>query len=162
MTNVITIGRRLIAIDQIAFIEPFDPASASGIETSRKFEARVNLLNRDSCLTETTVGAFAGEHKFRLLPNDGVAINPLVDFRVETFEPTGEFAPAKAFKTRLLWRDHRGIDYSKLLLTSPEEVLAATTAAETAAASDAAPAESPKRGTCRRSAQSKRASRQPA
>ena len=162
MTNVITIGRRLIAIDQIAFIEPFDPSSASGIETSRKFEARVNLLNRDSCLTEETVGAFSAQHKFRLLQDDGVAINPLIDFRVETFEPTGEFAPAKAFKTRMLWRDHRGNDQSKLLLTAPEQVLAATTATETTAGPETAPAESPKRGERRRSARSKQASRHPA
>ncbi len=162
MSNVITIGRRLIALDQIAFIEPFDPASATGIETSRKFEARINFLNRDNCLSETTVEAFAGEHKFRVLGEDRVAVNPLVDYRVETFEPSGEFAPTKAFKTRLLWRDHRGNEHSKLLLTPPEAVLAAVTAAEVSPTPEAKAEETPERSQRRQSAKSKRASRQPA
>ena len=162
MKNVISIGRRLIAIDQIAFVEPFDPASATGIETSRKFEARLNLLHRDSCLAETTVEAFAAEHKFRVLEGDRIALNPAVDYRVEKFEPTNDFTPEKQFMTRVLWRDHRGNDHSKLLLTAPETVLAVTVAGIAEPGPQAGIGEQPERTERRRTSPSKRASRHPA
>lgn len=161
MNNVITIGRRLIPLDQIAFIEPFDATTATGIETSRKFAARINLLSRDNCLTEASVESFAVEHKFRLLPEDAVALNPTVDYRVEMFEPTEGFTPTKAFKTRLLWRDHRGNDHSKLLLTAPEQVLAAVTEPQDPPAAEPKAGEPPARNNRRRAA-SKRPARQPA
>ena len=42
-------------------------------------------------LTEDTVEAFTTAHKFRRLPDDDVAANPAVRFRVETFEPPEGF-----------------------------------------------------------------------
>lgn len=162
MNNVITIGRRLIPLDQIAYIEPFDPSSATGLETTRKFEARVTLLNRDNLLAEVAMGSFISEHKFRLLELDQVALNPLLDYRVEIFEPRDDFNSSKEFKTRLLWRDQRGNDFSKLLVMAPSDVLAVVMEAETAPPPDAKPGEAPARSTRRRAAQNKRPARQPA
>lgn len=161
MTNVITIGRRLIPLDQIAYIEPFDPASATGIESTRKFEARITLLNRDSCLAEAPVGSFVTEHKFRLIEQDHVALNPLVDYRVEIFEPRDDFNSSKEFKTRLLWRDHRGNDFSKLLVAAPQDVLALVMEAEALPPTEAKLGDPPARASRRRS-QSKSPARQPA
>ncbi|RXG85693.1 hypothetical protein [Bradyrhizobium zhanjiangense] len=45
-------------------------------------------------------------------------------FRIETFEPTENFKPAKPYKTRLKWRDLTGGEQSKLLLTEAETVIA--------------------------------------
>jgi hypothetical protein len=45
------------------------------------------LIDRYNVLTEDTVEAFAEANKFRRLPDDNVATNPAVRFRVETFEP---------------------------------------------------------------------------
>jgi hypothetical protein len=53
-----------------------------------------------------------------------VATNPLVQFRVQTFTPTGGFKPTKSYVPRLLWRDLDGNDQSKLLLTEAPRVLA--------------------------------------
>ncbi|MEI9899250.1 MAG: hypothetical protein WDN31_02935 [Hyphomicrobium sp.] len=122
--TTIQIGRRLIPIDQIALVELYNPGAALAIESTRKFEARVMLLNRESCLTETTVETFAKEHQFRMLEADRIALNPLIFYRVEQFQPTEDFKPEKPFQTRILWKDHRGSDQSKLLVASPEDVLA--------------------------------------
>jgi hypothetical protein len=82
----------------------------------------VNLA--DSVLTEETPQAFAAANGFRMLQMDGVATNPAVRFRVESFVPAEGFAPRKEYVTRLLWRDLDGNDQSKLLLSDPETVLA--------------------------------------
>jgi hypothetical protein len=52
-------------------------------------------------LTEDTVEVFAEANKFRRLPDDNVATNPAVRFRVETFEPSEGFIPRKPFQSRL-------------------------------------------------------------
>lgn len=44
--------------------------------------------------------------------------------RIETFELTESFNPARPYKTRLKWRDLAGGEQSKLLLTTPEIVIA--------------------------------------
>jgi hypothetical protein len=66
-----------------------------------------------------TVEAFAEANKFRRLPDDNVATNPAVRFRVETFEPSEGFQPRKPYQSRLKWRDQDGNEQSKLLLTKP-------------------------------------------
>jgi hypothetical protein len=43
---------------------------------------------------------------------------------VERFAPTENFNPQKPYATRLKWRDTEGHEQSKLLLTSPEDVIA--------------------------------------
>ncbi len=160
MNNVITVGRRLVPVEQIAFIETFDASTASGLESTRPFKARIKLLNRDSCLTETPFETLVEGHNFRLFKEDGVAINPRVDYSVETFEPTEDFTPAKPFKTRLLWKDPRGKECSKLLVASPEAVLAVVTANDNSADQVEKGSEPPNRAKRQRS--SKRPSRQPA
>jgi hypothetical protein len=123
-TATLTIGRRLIPSEHVALVEPFEPSPNGQFQTTRQFFARVVLLNRESVLIEQTPQAFAEAHGFRLLRDDRVATNPMIHFRVETFEPAEGFTPAKAYASRLLWRDLDGNEQSKLLLSLPEDVLA--------------------------------------
>ncbi len=124
MSNFIIVGKRLIPREHIAFIEPYDPSANPRFQTSRDFKGRVVMVNRDSILIEEMPQAFAEANGFRMLPIDKVATNPAIHFRVETFVPAEGFTPAKAFATRLLWRDLDGNDQSRLLLSEPETVLA--------------------------------------
>jgi hypothetical protein len=101
MPDVITIGKRLIAIDQIAFVEPFDPSRNPNFKPSKEFKSRLVLLNRDIVLTEEEPRAFAQARGLRFLDEDNVGINPAIPFRVETFEPTLDFKPEKPFQARL-------------------------------------------------------------
>lgn len=133
MDNVITIGKRLIPIEHIAFVEPYDPSSNPKLQTSRDYKARIVMINRESVLTEQTPQSFAEQYGFRMLEQDQIATNPSVPFRVETFEPADGFTPSKAFATRLLWRDRDGNDQSKLLLAAPEMVLAVVVRGDTEA-----------------------------
>jgi len=75
-------------------------------------------------LTEDTPQAFAQAHSLRLLPEDGIATNPAVSFKVETFAPRDGFKTTKPYATRLMWRDQDGNEQSKLLVTKPETVIA--------------------------------------
>lgn len=122
-TNTITIGRRLIPIEHVAYLEPFDNTGPSRIETGKAFQTRVVLLDRESVLTEEAPDALAERHGFRWLSEDGVVVNPAVRFRVEAFEPLEGFNPPKPYRSRLMWRDHDGETQSKLLMTSPETLL---------------------------------------
>jgi hypothetical protein len=124
MQNIVTLGRRLVPIEHIAFVEPFDPAANSQFKTEKPYKARVVLINRESVLTEATPASFAETHGFRMLPEDSVATNPAITFKVETFAPSEGFNPAKPYATRLMWRDQDGNEQSKLLLTKPEAVIA--------------------------------------
>jgi hypothetical protein len=124
MDNVITLGKRLLPIEQIALIEPFDPSSNPDFKPANEFKARVVLLNRDTVLTETAPQEFASAQSFRLLTEDNVAANPAIAFKVESFEPTETFKPTKPYLARLKWRDQEGNEQSKLLLTKPDAVLA--------------------------------------
>lgn len=124
MPNMFMIGKRLVPAEHVAFVEPYDPTANPRFHTVREFQARVVLLDRDSVLTLQSVEDFAGEHGFRMLPDDRVATNPGIHFRVETFTPAEGFTPRKPYATRLLWRDLDGNDQSKLLLTRPEGALA--------------------------------------
>ena len=122
--STILIGKRLIPIEQIALFEPFDEASRGRMQSDRNFQTRIVLLNRDSVLAEDAPGAFAEQNGFRSLNEDSIATNPSVPFSVEAFEPTADFKPDKPYRSRLLWRDQTGKIQSKLLLSSPEDVLA--------------------------------------
>jgi hypothetical protein len=104
MTKSVIIGRRLIPLEHIALIEPFDAASQARLDTERAFQTRIVLIDRDRVLSEEAPAALAEVHGFRMLAEDGVATNPAVRFRVETFEPAEGFRPQKPFKTRLMWR----------------------------------------------------------
>lgn len=131
MNNVITIGKRLIPIEHVAFVEPYDPSTNPKLQTSREYKARIVMINRDSVLTEQKPQSFAEAYGFRVLEQDQIATNPSVAFRVETFEPADGFTPSKAFATRLLWRDRDGNDQSKLLLAAPETVLSVVVLGDT-------------------------------
>lgn len=52
-----------------------------------------------------------------------MVVNQAIVFRVETFEPTEDFNPAKPYKTRLKWCDLAGNEQSKLLLTEPATLI---------------------------------------
>lgn len=122
--KVVTVGKRLVSVEQIAFVEPFDPAANPEFKPEKDFKGRIVLLDREIVLTEQTPEAFASEHELHLFTEDGVAVNRSIVFRVETFEPTESFKPAKPYQTRLKWRDLAGEEQSKLLVTPPETVIA--------------------------------------
>ncbi|WP_156937027.1 hypothetical protein [Bradyrhizobium sp. WSM2254] len=124
MQNVIRISKHLIPIEQIALFEPFVPP-ANPLRSEREFKARVVLLDRNSVLSEETPEQLAADHGFRFLANDRAATNPAVGFRVETFVPAENFTPTKSYLSRLAWTDQEGNTQSKLMLTSPEDLLAA-------------------------------------
>jgi hypothetical protein len=52
--KVITIGKRLVPAEQVAFVEPFDPSSNPEFKPEKDFKGRVVLLNREIVLTEQT------------------------------------------------------------------------------------------------------------
>jgi hypothetical protein len=122
--TILTIGKRLISLDQIAYVEPFDPAANPEFKPEKDFKARLVLLNRDVVLTENTPKEFAEANGFHLLAEDNVAVNPSLASRVETFAPTESFKPGKPYRTRIKWRDGNGNEQSKLLVTEPEAVVA--------------------------------------
>ena len=124
MQNVITIGPELVPVEQIAYIEPFEPSGNGQFKPDKPYKGLVVLLNRETVLAETTPAEFAETNGFHLLPEDNVATNPAIPFRVESFVPTEDFNPAKPYQTRLMWRGPDGDGHSKLLLTKPEMVLA--------------------------------------
>ena len=132
MTTVI-IGKRLISLDHVALVEPFDPSAHPGMKTDKTFKARLVLIDRQSVLTEDLPDAFAAAHGFRKLGREGIGINPGVRFAVESFVPTPGFEPTKPFRSRLQWRDGDGNTQSKLLLSEPEVVLAVTMGEEATA-----------------------------
>jgi hypothetical protein len=105
------------------------------MQGERPFKARVVLIDRESVLTEQGPSAFAEQHGFRMLADDGVGTSPILRFGVETFEPAEGFKPTKPYRTRLVWRDLEGNSQSKLLLSPPKTVLAIAVRGEREAAS---------------------------
>jgi hypothetical protein len=124
MNNIVTIGKRLIPVEQIAYVEPFDPAANPDFKPEKSYKARVVLQDRDAVLTEQTSREFAEAHELHLFAEDEVAVNRSITFKIETFEPTDNFNPTKPYRTRLKWSDASGADQSKLLVTPPETVIA--------------------------------------
>jgi hypothetical protein len=109
--NIIAIGRKRVPVEEIALVEPFEPPAEQPpprFTSGKHFKARVVLIDRYNVLTEDTVEVFAEANKFRRLPQDNVATNPAVRFRVETFEPSEGFQPRKPYQSRLKWRDQDG------------------------------------------------------
>ena len=129
--KVITIGKRLVPAEQLAFVEPFDPSGNPEFKPEKDFKGRVVLLNREIVLTEQTPQEFALEHELHLFTEDNVALNRTIHFKIETFEPTENFKPAKPYQTRLKWSDLAGDEQSKLLVTAPETVIAEILQAKT-------------------------------
>ena len=121
--KIIAIGKRMIAIDHITLVEPFDPNANREFRIDRDFKSRIVMRNRDTVLIEESPAEFAGTHGLLLLADDQVALNVAFVFKIEAFEPTEQFQPNKPFRTRLKWDDGFGNDHSKLLLTAPEAVI---------------------------------------
>ena len=124
MENLIRIGKRLIPLEQIALIEPYVVDPDKPLNTSKQFGSRIVLLDKDSVLSEESVSDLAEAHAFRMVQADGAATNPEVAYWVEHFEPDEFFKPEKSYQSRLLWRSGNGLAHSRLLLASPETVLA--------------------------------------
>jgi hypothetical protein len=141
--NVITIGRRVVTVEQIALVEPFDAAANPEFKPEKDFKTRVVLLNRDTVLAEVAPKEFAEAHGLRMLVEDNVALNPSIVFKVETFTPTESFKPSKPYLTRIKWRDGEGNEQSKLLVTGPQTVLAEILGRK--AEEPASPKQAPKR-----------------
>ena len=74
--TILTIGKRLISLDQIAYVEPFDPAANPEFKPDKNFKARLVLLNRDVVLTESSPKEFSDANGFHLLEEDNVAVSP--------------------------------------------------------------------------------------
>ena len=121
--QIITIGKRLIPANQIALVEPFDPASNPDFKPEKDYKARVILLNRDTVLTETTPQQFAEGNGFYFIADENIAVHPSIVFRVETFEATESFKPVKPYRTRIKWRDGDDNEQSKLLVMEPEDAV---------------------------------------
>lgn len=145
--TVITIGKRLVPAEQVAFVESFDPSSNPEFKPEKDFKGRVVLLNREIVLTEQTPLEFAAEHDLHLFAEDSVAVNRTIQFKVEIFEPKESFKPTKPYQTRLKWSDLSGDEQSKLLITAPETVIAEILQAKTEPSTAAKrPARRPARG----------------
>ncbi|MDI2077763.1 hypothetical protein, partial [Bradyrhizobium sp. Mp27] len=93
--KVITIGKKLVPVEQVAFVEPFDPSVSPEFKPEKDYKGGIVMLNRDIVLTEQTPQEFAAEHELHLFTEDSVAVNRAIVFRVETFEPTESFKPAR-------------------------------------------------------------------
>ena len=65
MQTIVTIGRKHVPIEEIALVEPFDPAGNPEFRAKKDYKARVVLLNRDTVLAEFTPREFADAHGFR-------------------------------------------------------------------------------------------------
>ncbi|HEY7387096.1 MAG TPA: hypothetical protein VH640_01215 [Bryobacteraceae bacterium] len=152
MNSTVTIGNRLIPLEHIVAVEPFDPETQLPIPSERSFHARVLLLNRDNFLMEETVEAFSKKHGFLFLAEDQISVNAVdVHFSVETFVPKAGFQPTKDYRSRLIWTDLDGERQSKLLLTPPDTVLAVAVRGEPDPSADnAAPMKSKPARTKRR------------
>jgi hypothetical protein len=131
MQNIITVGEEYVPVEHIAYIELFEPPANGQFKSDKPWKGRVVLLNRVSVLTEDTPSDFAKANEFRFLPEDNVATNPIIPFRVRRFKPTEDFNPGKPFQTQLSWRDQDGNSRRKLLLTNPEMVIAIALRGET-------------------------------
>src|SRR5260370_42226970 len=78
MQNVITIGPELIPVEQIAYIEPFEPSGNGQFKPDKPYKGLVVLLNRETVLAETTPAEFAETNGFHLLPARGRLNRPML------------------------------------------------------------------------------------
>jgi hypothetical protein len=74
--STITIGRSLVPVEHIAFVEHFDLAANPRLQTERQFQTRVVLLNRDSILTEDAMASLCRS------PRSSPAAGGLTDARL--------------------------------------------------------------------------------
>jgi hypothetical protein len=122
--TTLTIGKRLVPLEHIVLVEPFDPSTQTRMQTDKAYQTRVYLLDRETILAEEPLATFVDKHGFRRLSEDGIAANANIFFRVEAYEAQDDFKTNKPYRSRLLWRGPDGQSFSKLLLASPENALA--------------------------------------
>jgi hypothetical protein len=89
---------------------------------------------------------FAAAHELRLFVKDAVAVNRAIHFKVETFEATESFKPARPYQTHLKWSDLAGGEQSTLLVTAPQTVIAEILRAKVETPTPVKPARRPARG----------------
>lgn len=51
--KVITIEKRLIPVEEVAFVEPFDPSANPEFNPEKDFKARIVLLDRDAARSKS-------------------------------------------------------------------------------------------------------------
>jgi hypothetical protein len=132
MSDTIHVGRRFVPLEHVVLVEPFDPSAQTRLQTEKPYKARLVLLDRDSVLTEQPLDEFVEQHGFRMLADDGIAVSPHIHFTIEAFEAKEGFTPNKPYASRLLWRGPTQEFESKLLLSTPETVLAIAVRGEVA------------------------------
>ena len=122
MEKSMIIGREHVSTKNIALVEPYVPADNAAIKSSKTFKARVVLRDNSSILDEATPEEFAKQHGFRMIPKDGVAINPdraAISFRVRTFVRKEAVNSAKTYLTDLCWRGPDRREWFRSLETEP-------------------------------------------
>jgi hypothetical protein len=144
--TTLNIGKRLVPLEHIVLVEPFDPSTQTRMQSDKPFQTRVVLLDRENILSEEPLATFVDKHGFRRLSEDGIAANPNIYFRVEAYEAQEDFKTTKPYRSRLLWRGPEGQSVSKLLLASPENALAVIVRGE----ADGSAPEGPKPNVTRR------------
>jgi hypothetical protein len=80
--TILTIGKRLISLEQIAYVEAFDPAANPEFKPEKDFKARLVLLNRDAVLTENSPEEFSEANGFHVLAEDNIAVKTSFDFAI--------------------------------------------------------------------------------
>jgi hypothetical protein len=161
MSTVVHVSKHLIPVERIALFEPFMMPEEPPFSTSKDFKSRIVLLDKMSILTEETPEELAQANGFRMILPDRVATNPTVAFGIETFTPAENFQPTKPFLSRLTWRDGDGNFQSKLLLASPEDVLAIAVSGEIEAERDTVSEQQIVNAPVRKRSSRRRALRQP-
>jgi hypothetical protein len=123
--RIIQLGRDLIPLGDVVWVEPGDPTKQrEDFKSDKPYRSRVILISKNEThLCELLPEDFINRDNFRFLVVEQIAINPAISFRVETYVPSG-LQTAKEFKTRLKWRDTDGEWQSKLLQSDPEIVAA--------------------------------------
>lgn len=102
MANVITLGKRLLPVEQIALVEPFAPSSNPNFKPEKEFKARIVLLSR---------GKFSSRRRRRIslrrTPSGAIllAVRPVFLFR--SSEPSVRFVLHRSFRFVLPRRNVR-------------------------------------------------------
>jgi hypothetical protein len=79
--TTLTIGKRLVPLEHIVLVEPFDPSTQTRMQSDKPFQTRIVLLDRENILAEEALATFVDKHGFRRLSEDGIAINPGISWR---------------------------------------------------------------------------------
>jgi hypothetical protein len=52
MTKTLSIDKRLVSLEHIVLVEPFDPSTQTRIQTDRLYQSRILLIDRENILCE--------------------------------------------------------------------------------------------------------------